>query len=146
MRINLLKYYFDKIEIEWLGYKFTQYGIALLETKTSAMLNLTAPKKLKQLRSFLGCLHCLGKLIPSISQLCHPLRPQLKKNTTFIWNNEPETHFIHIKEKVADAKENTHYHPHLEIRIKCDASTSGLGALLAFTNRLACSRFRFSIP
>ena len=54
LRINLPKCHFAKTDIEWLGHKFTQSGIAPLETKTAAILNLTAPKNLKQLQSFLG--------------------------------------------------------------------------------------------
>ena len=88
------------------------------------------PKNLKQLRSFLGSVLYLGKLIPNLSQLCHPLRPLLKNNTKFVWNDEHETHFHAIKNKFANATENTHYNPHLETRIKCDASRAGLGAAL----------------
>ena len=44
-----------------------------LETKAAAILNLTAPKKLKQLRSSLRSVYYLGILIPKLSQLCHPL-------------------------------------------------------------------------
>ena len=62
--------------------------------------------------------------------MCHRLRPLLKKNTKFVWNDELETHFQSIKNKVANATENTHYNPHLETRIKCDASRAGLGAAL----------------
>ena len=69
-------------------------------------------------------------MIPNLSQLCHPLRPLLKKNTKFICNNELETHFQQIKNKAANVTENTHYNPHLETRIKCDASRGGLGAAL----------------
>ena len=35
-----------------------------------------------------------------------------------------------MKNKVANATEITHVNPHLETRIKCDASRSGLGAAL----------------
>ena len=77
LRINLPKCHFAKTEIEWLGHKFTHSGIAPLELKTAAILNLSAPKNLKQLRSFLGSVHYLGKLILNLSQLCHPLRPLL---------------------------------------------------------------------
>ena len=59
-----------------------------------------------------------------------PLRPLLKKNTKFVWNTEHKTHFQEIKNKVANATENTNYNPHLETRIKCDASRAGLGAAL----------------
>ena len=52
LRINLPKCHFAKTEIVWLDYKFIQSGIAPLETKTSAILNLTALKNIKQLRSF----------------------------------------------------------------------------------------------
>ena len=62
--------------------------------------------------------------------MCHPLRPLLIKNTKFAWNTEHETHFQAIKNKVANATENTHYNPHLETRIKCDASRAGIGAAL----------------
>ena len=79
MGINLPKFYFAKTEIERLGNNVTKSGIAPLETKTSAILILTAPKNLKQLRSFLGSVHYLGKFIPNLSQLCHPLRPLLKE-------------------------------------------------------------------
>ena len=115
LRINLPKCHFAKTNLECLGHKFTQSGIAPLETET-------APKKLKQLRSFLGSVHYLGKFIPNLSELCHPILPLLKKNTKFVWNDELETHFQAIKNKVANATENTHYNPHLKTRIKCDAS------------------------
>ena len=56
LRINLPKCHFAKTEIEWLGHKFTQSGVAPLESKTAAILNLSAPKNL---RSFLCSVHYL---------------------------------------------------------------------------------------
>ena len=130
LRIKLPKCHFAKTEIEWLGHKFSQSGIAPLESKTAAIASLSAPNNLKQLRSFLGSVLYLGKFIPNLSQLCHPLRPLLKRNTKSVWNTEHQNHFQAIKNKVANATENTHYNPHLETRIKCDASRAGLGAAL----------------
>ena len=54
LRTNLLKCHCAKTEIEWLRYKFTQSGIVPIETKTSAILNLTAPIILIQLSFFLN--------------------------------------------------------------------------------------------
>ena len=107
-----------------------QSGIAPLETKTAAILILTAPKNLKQLRSFLDSVQYLCKFIPNLSQLCHPLRSLPKKNTKFVWNDELETHFQSIKNIVTNATENQLYNSHLETRVKCDASRAGLGAAL----------------
>ena len=99
LRINLQKCHFAKSEIEWLGYKFTQTGISPLESKTAAILTIPPPTTLKRLRSFLGSVHYIGKLIPHLAQLCRPLRPLLKKSVKFIWTDEHTKHFNLIKKK-----------------------------------------------
>ena len=110
---------FCKTEIEWLGYRFTQTGISPLENKTAAILAVPPPT-LKRLRSFLGSVHYIGKFIPHLAQLSHPLRPFLKKSTKFIWTEEHNKHFHLIKEKIAASTENSHYDPKLDVRFKCD--------------------------
>ena len=130
MRSNLQKCHIAKTEIEWLGYKFTQAGISPLQSKTAAVLAIPLPSSLKRLRSFLGSVPYIGKFIPHLAQLCYPLRPLLKKSTKFIWTEEHNNHFHPIKEKIAASSENSHYNPKLDIRVKCDASSSGLGAAL----------------
>ena len=130
LRINLQKCRFAKSEIEWLVYKFTQNGISPLESKTAAILTIPPPTTLKRLRSFLASVHYIGKFIPHLAKLCHPLRPLLKKSVKFIWTDEHTKHFNLIKEKIANSTENSHYNPNLDVRVKCDASRSGLGAAL----------------
>ena len=122
LRINLQKCHFAKTEIEWLGYKFTQTGISALESKTAAILTIPPPTTLKRLRSFLGSVHYIGKFIPQLAQLCHPLRPLLKKSVKFNWTEEHTKHFNLIKEKIANSTENSHYNLKLDSRVKCDAS------------------------
>ena len=111
-------------------FTFSQSGVKPIESKTAAFAEIRAPKTLKQLRSFLGSVHHLSKFIPNLAKICHPLRPLLKKNEKFIWNETHQTHFEHIKTVIANARENTHFNPTLETRIKCDASRQGLGAAL----------------
>ena len=130
LRINHQKCHFAKTEIEWLGYKFTQTGILPLENKTAATLTIPPPTTLKRLRSFLGSVHYIGKFIPHLVQLYHPLRPLLKKSVKFIWTEEHTKHFNLIKEKIANSTKNSHYNPKLDVRVICDASRSGLGAAL----------------
>ena len=130
LRINLQKCHFAKSEMEWLGYKFTQTGISPLESKTAAILTIPPPTTLKRLRSFLGSVHYIGKFIPHLTQLCHPLKPLLKRSVKFIWTDEHTKHFNQIKGKIANSTENSRYNPKLDVRVKCDASRSGLGAAL----------------
>ena len=84
LRINLPKCHFRKLEIDWLGYHISQLGISPLESKTAAFLALEAPKTLKKLRSFLGSVHYIGKFIPNLAQISHPLLPLLRKSSKFI--------------------------------------------------------------
>ena len=130
LRINLSKCLFAKHQINWLGFRFPQSGVKPIESETAAIAEIKAPKTLKQLRSFLGSVHHLSKFIPYLVKICHPLRPSLKKSKKFIWNENPQTYFEHIKTVIANATENTHFNPTLETQIKCDASRQGLGAAL----------------
>ena len=139
LRINLSKCHFAKHQIKWLGFTFLQNGVKPIESKTAAIAEIEAPKTLKQLRSFLGRVHHLRKFIPNLAKNCHPLRPLLKKSEKFIWTDNHQTHFEHIKTVIANATENTHFNPTLETRNKCDASRQGLGAAL---QQLDCEEWK----
>ena len=130
LRINLPKGHFAKQEISWFEYNITQSGTSSLETKTSVILSLQPPNTPKKLRSLLGSVHYISKFIPNLAQLCHPLRPLLRRSTKYIWTDEHTKHFNAIKTRIANHTEKIHYNPQLETRIKCDASRSGLGAAL----------------
>ena len=130
LRINIPKCHFGKLEINWLGNHISQSGISPLESKTAATLALAAPKTQTKLRSFLGTVHYIGKCIPNLAQVSHPLRPLLKKTSKFICTEEHEKCSNEIKDRILNATANSHYNPQLEARIKSDASRSGLGAAL----------------
>ena len=89
------------------GYKFTQTGISPLEIKIAAFLAIPPPSTIKRLRSFLGSVHYIGKFVPHLAKLCHPLRPLLKKSTKFNWREEHNKNFHLIKEKNAASTENS---------------------------------------
>ena len=57
LAINLRKCEFAKEEIMWLGFTITPNGITPTKQKCDAIINLENPKTLKQLRSFMGCIH-----------------------------------------------------------------------------------------
>ena len=121
--------YFTK-KIEWLGYKCTQTGISSFENKTAVILAKPPQWKLRRLRSFLLSSHYISKVLPNLAQLCHLLRPLLKKCVKFFWTEEHIKHFNTIKDKIAASTEKSHYIPKLDVRAKCDGSRCGFGAAL----------------
>ena len=59
-----------------------------------------------------------------------PASTTFKKEHYIFWNNELETHFHHIKNKVVNSTENKPYNPHFANSIKCDAAGAGLDAFI----------------
>ena len=82
LAIKLQKCELAKKQITWLGYHITPTGITPNEKKCESINKLETLKTLKQLRSFMGCIHHLIKFTPRLAELSEPLRPLLSKNNT----------------------------------------------------------------
>ena len=135
LAIKLQKSEFAKKNITWLGYQITPTGITPTKKKCESINKLEIPKTLKQLRSFIGCIHHLIKFTPRLAELSEPLRPLLSKNNTkaqnkLDWKEEHTIAFENIKKQIINISENKHFDINKETRIKSDASKIGLGACL----------------
>ena len=117
-------------EIEWLGYNLSQTGIKPINSKVQAITEKLTPKSLKELRSYLGAVNHLNRFIPNLAQLCHELRPLLKKDQPWNWGEKHDKAIQVINEKVKQVAEVGHFKRSSPIRIICDASKAGLGAVL----------------
>ena len=143
LALKLLNCEFFQNEVNWLGHKLSLDGISPKITKTEAILKLSPPTSLKQLRSFLGSINHLAKIIPNAANLTDKLRPLLREENEkkklksvkiqakkFEWEEKHSEIFESIKAAVANITNIHYYDPKLATRVKCDASHSGLGATL----------------
>ena len=128
--LKLPKCEFAKRESEWLGHRITETGVTPLKRKTSPIDALKAPKTVTQLKSFMGSIHSLHKYLSAIAEMSAPLRPLLSKKNEHYWTAECENAFQNIKLGVANIVELKHFDIHKDIRVICDASHNGLGAVL----------------
>ena len=71
----------------------------------------------------------LGSLGPLYWQIHPQLSTTSPSSKTPSWT-EHTVHFNAIKTRIANHTENTHYMRQVKTRIKCDASSSGLGSAL----------------
>ena len=78
----------------------------------------------------MGSIHSLHKYLPAIAEMSAPLRPLLSKKNEPNWTAECENAFQNIKLGVANIVEIKHFNIHKDIRVVCDASHNGLGAVL----------------
>ena len=79
LALKISKCEFFQPAVNWLGHNLSIHGIIPKITKTEAIANLKPPKSLKQLRSFMGSINHLSKLIPNAASLTEKLRPLLKE-------------------------------------------------------------------
>ena len=121
---------FAEEETDWLGYKLSQTGIKPINSKVQAITEKLTPKNLKELRSYLGAVNQLNRFIPNLAQLCHELRPLLKKYQPWKWEEKHDKAIQKLNEKVKQVTEVGHFKRSCPIRIICDASKLGLGAVL----------------
>ena len=128
--LNLQKCKFAQQEVEWLGYKLTQSGITPLRSKIDGVLQLRAPRTLKQLRGLMGSAHQLNKFVPNLAQLCSPFRTLLQHKEKFKWEPSHDVGIERVKQAMAKMAQNSHFRSHAETRVTCDASKAGLGAVL----------------
>ena len=120
-------------------HNYSNWSNSKKKQKCDAIINLENPKTLKQLRSFMGCIHHLIKFIPNLAEISEPLRPLLSKANTksqnrLDWKDHHTTAFSPIKEQIKQITENKHFDTSTQTRVRCDASKKGLGACLEQKN------------
>ena len=117
-------------KIEWLGYKLSGEGVAPINGKIQGISEMLRPNNLKELRSFLGVVNQLNKFVPDLASICAPFRSILKKEAEWKWTKEHEEAFLKINQEIKSITELTHFKRNKKLRIICDASKQGLGAML----------------
>ena len=121
---------FAKIEIEWLGYKLTSQGFSPINSKVQGITVKLRPTCLKELKSSLGAVNQFNNFSPDLASICFPFRTIFKKDAPWTWTKDHEKAFIRVNQEVKKVTELTHFKRNKPLRIICDASKQGLGAVL----------------
>ena len=66
-------------ELTWLGYHMNKNGVKPMNDKTEAITRSEAPKNVKELKSFLGSIQHLFKIIKNLSKKTDRMRRLFKK-------------------------------------------------------------------
>ena len=128
--LKLEKCTFAAEDIEWVGYELSQQGVTPTKCKVQGISERLKPTNLKQRRSFLGTVDQFNKFIPNLAQLCFPFRNLLKKDIEWNWCEEQEKAFQLVNEEIKKATVLNYFKRQCPLRIICDRSKSGLGAVL----------------
>ena len=98
--------------------------------KVVSIMQMQKPTEIKSMQRFIGFVNFLAKFIPSLSTICEPLLKLSCKDAFWTLLSKQETAFKKIKQLVTAAPVLQFYDLTKEVTIQCDASSSGLGAVL----------------
>ena len=95
--INLSKSDFGHAKVVYLGHEIGFGKVAPKSSNIQAILEFPVPKNRKNVMQFLGLAGYYRRFVANFSYIAFPLSNLLKKNVSFIWNQECETSFNKLK-------------------------------------------------
>ncbi len=120
---------FGERQVQYLGHTVSAEGVAMDEHKIQAIGAWPLPRSVRAVRSFLGLAGYYRKFIKDYGAIAAPLTALLKREA-FRWSPEADTAFTALKSALSSA-------PVLQLPdftktfiVECDASGSGIGAVL----------------
>ena len=130
LKLNRKKCQTGVKSIVFLGHIISSEGIKVNPAKIEAITKMPLPNSVNELQQFLGMITYLGKFIPNLAEVTSPLRTLLKKEVEFKLEKSQLDAIGKLKLLVTTTPCLKIFSPNLQTRLKIDASSEGLGALL----------------
>ena len=130
LTLNREKYQFNVPQVAYIGHILNVKEVQPDPEKIRAIQDMSPPTDKKGVERLLGTINYLAKFIPNMSTVTHPIRVLLKSDVTFCWDKFQEQAFDKIKSILSAEPVLAYYDVKKPVTISCDASQSGLGALL----------------
>jgi hypothetical protein len=131
LKLKPSKCSFLQRHVSFLGYEISESGVQTDPQKIEAVVNWPVPKKLREVRGFLGLCGYYRRFVENFSKVAAPLHALTKKNQTFHWSNDCQQSFDLLKQKLINAPILSLPRDGGRYLIDTDASDSGIGAVLS---------------
>nr|XP_023025486.1 uncharacterized protein LOC111513503 [Leptinotarsa decemlineata] len=130
LTLNREKCHFCKSELRYLGYVVGAGGLMVDPSKVEAILQITAPKSVSDVRRLIGLASWYRRFVPNFSSLTAPLCNLLRKGQKFVWDLSCEEALASLKNHLISAPILTCPDFAKPFTVQTDASDFGLGAVL----------------
>ncbi|WZZ15735.1 hypothetical protein YC2023_108824 [Brassica napus] len=127
---NLKKCVFCTDQLIFLGFVVSSQGLKVDEEKIKAIQDWPTPTTIGQVRSFHGLASFYRRFVKDFSTIAAPMTSVIKKNVSFVWGPAQEESFNKLKYSLTHAPVLTLPDFNKTFEIECDASGTGIGAVL----------------
>lgn len=131
LKLQPEKCHFLRKEIMYLGHLITENGVKPDPSKINSVKTYPRPRKVKDIRAFLGFVGYYRRFIPRFSEIAKPLTHLLKKDVPFKFDAICEEAFSELKNKLITAPILVYPDFEKEFFVTTDASNVALGAVLS---------------
>ena len=131
IHLKIAKCEFLKREVVYMGLKIDVEGLHPVDEKVDAIKKKPLPKNVKELRSFLGMVQWYHPFLPDLATTLAPLTELLKNGVQWTWTKECQQAYEACKQNLTSNTLLVHYEGSRELRLACDASSYGLGAVIS---------------
>ncbi|XP_049394584.1 uncharacterized protein LOC125858841 [Solanum stenotomum] len=134
LRMNPLKCAFGVTSGKFLGFIVRHRGIEIDQAKVDAILKMSAPQNIHELKSLQGKLAYLRRFISNLVGRCQPFGHLMKKDAPFNWDETCSDAFESIKSYLAKPSVLAAPIPGKPLILYIAAQERSVGALLAQEN------------
>ena len=131
LKLHPKKCSFAVKQVAFLGHVLKPHGISPDPGKIEAIRSYPEPKKLKQVRGFLGLSGFYRRFIPEYAHLARPLYHLTRKDVPFKWTDDCQQAFDALKEAITSDTVLAFPDFRKPFILATDASKTGVGACLS---------------
>ena len=117
----------DRNYISWV---LSEQGICPSTQNVESVVDYPVPRNTKEVHQFVSLASYFRRFVPKFSVLAKPLYDLLRKDVPFTFGPREMEAFETLKRLLASQPIIAIYSPKLETELHCDASASGLDAIL----------------
>ena len=131
LKLGAPKCTFAAKEVSYLGHRVTEEGLLPDPSLLAAIRDIPPPKTATEVRSFLGLAGYYRQYVKGFAAIAAPLHALTRKDALFHWSEDCQAAFDQLKARLTTSPITAFPDFSQAFRLYTDASTAGLGAILA---------------
>ena len=139
LKANKEKCDFFRDRVQFFWHEIDREGLNKTQ-RIEAVVSAPRAVNVSQLHSFLGLVNYYNRFLPNVSIVLHPLHQFLGESREWQWSERCELAFTEAKGMITSEQVLMRYDPSLPVRLACDASPTGISAVLSPVNPCGSER------